>query len=314
VVSVQLKGRGGRWLSLALALALLTLTITLAKPQAIAARLVELDPVWLLLGVLVSIPTFLVFALRWYLVTRRLGAPLSYARSLREYYLGTFVNQTLPSGLAGAALRTMRHARSTGKSGEPVGYPLAIQGVVLERISGLAALALFALVGAAALSRQHPKVGLYGAAAVLAIALAAAIAFRLAASRASKQDSFVEGARNALLRDGALLEQLAVSCAGVVLLVLGFYCAARASDVGLSLAQTFFVAPLILGAMVVPIAMAGWGVREAAAAALFGALGADASTGIAVSITFGGIGLVSCLPGLVVLLLPSKLGVVENQE
>lgn len=315
---MRVKGKGAGWLSLAGAVALLTLTVLLAKPAEIASKLSALDLRWALLGLLVSIPSYLVFALRWYLVTGRLGAPIRYVHSLKEYYLATFVNQTLPTGVAGAALRVIRHAKSDRPNGEPVGYSTAIRGVVLERISGLACLALFALVGAIALSREHPTVGLYGGAAVLAIALALVLAFRLTEARSSSPDSLVEAARVALLRDGALAHQFVVSSAGVVFLVLGFYCAARATDVGLSLGQTFFVAPLILGAMVVPLAMAGWGVREAAAAALFAALGADASEGVAVAIAFGLIGLVSSLPGLVVWLLPKDLGttsgVVEDGE
>jgi uncharacterized membrane protein YbhN (UPF0104 family) len=311
------EGGRWRWLSLPGAVVLLVVTVLLADPQAIAAKLGALDPQWVLLGILLSIPTYMTFALRWYLVTQRLGAPITYARSLKEYYLGTFVNQTLPTGLAGAALRAMRHAKSDRPDGRPVGYATAIRGVVLERISGLACLAIFALVGAAALGAQHPQVGLYGAGAVVAIVLSVFFAFRVADARAPAGTSFVQAARDALLSSGALVQHLLVSSLGVVLLVLGFYCAARATAVGLSLGQTFLVAPLILGAMVIPLAIAGWGVREAAAAALFAALGADAATGVAVAITFGVIGLLSSLPGLVILLMPRDLGtrgVVEHPD
>ncbi len=312
------EGARWRWATLLAALAILVTTVLLAKPQAIAARLGALDAKWVLLGIALSIPTYLTFTLRWYLVARRLGAPMTFLRSWKEYYLGTFVNQTLPTGLAGAALRAVRHAKSERADGRPVGYTIAIRGVVLERISGLACLGIFALVGAVALSAEHPSVGLYGGAAVVAIALAVLFAFRVAERRSSADDSFVKAARHALLRKGAFAQQLLVSSLGVVLLLLIFYCAARATAVGLSLGQTFLVAPLILGAMVIPLAMAGWGVREAAAAALFTALGTDASTGVAVSITYGAIGLLSSFPGLVILLLQSDLGtrtrVVENYE
>ncbi len=285
---------------------LLLLTIVLADPRAIATRLGNLDFAWFLLGVGLSIPTYFVLALRWQRVLHRLDAPLSFYRALQEYYLGTFVNQTLPTGMAGSALRTVRHAKSLRPSGECVGYSTAIQGVLLERISGLIVLAPFALVGAAALSRQHPKVGLYGAVAVVVILVATALAFRFAESRNASETSFVEASRRALLRDGAFLEQALLSGAGIVLLILGFYCAARATHVGLSLGQTFYVAPLILGAKVVPLAVAGWGAREAAAAALFAALGASAGAGVAVSISFGVIGLVSSLPGVLLLLAPGS--------
>jgi uncharacterized membrane protein YbhN (UPF0104 family) len=162
--------------------------------------------------------------------------------------------------------------------------------------------------------------GLYGGATVVAIVIASGVAFRIAHARAGEtaNTSFVEHAQNALLRRGALGYHLLISSLGVVLLVVAFYCAARATDVGLSLERSFYVAPMILGSMVIPLAIAGWGVREAAAAALFAALGADAATGVAVSITFGLISLLSSLPGLLVWLTPlpsgSASGVVENAE
>ncbi len=318
MVPLLKTGKSRRWLSLAGGLLLLVLTIVLAEPKAIAARLVNLDLNWLMLGMLLSVPIYLLFALRWQLVVNRLGAPLSYSRALQEYYLGTFVNQTLPTGMAGAALRTVRHANLIGPGGEPVGYQNAIRGVVLERISGLLCLAPFVLVGTVTLSREHPRVGFFGVAAVLVIAAATLVAFRLAAARNSSETSFAEAARVALLRDGAFLEQFLVSSLGIVLLILGFYCAARASHVGLSIGQTFLVAPMLLGAKIIPLAVAGWGAREAAAAALFVALGTDASTGVAVSVTFGIVGLLSSLPGLVVLLLPKRpdriAGIVEDAK
>ena len=220
-----------RWLPLAGALVLLVVTIVLAKPEAIAAKLAALEAGWVLLGIGFSIPTYLTFALRWQLVTKRLGAPITFMRAWREYYLGTFVNQALPTGLAGAALRAIRHATSERSDGTPVGYSTAIRGVVLERISGLACLGLFALVGAVLLSAQHPTVGLYGGAAVVAIACAVFLAFRFAELRVPDDNSFVDAAREALVRKGALVQHLLLSSLGVVLLVLGFYCAARATDV-----------------------------------------------------------------------------------
>jgi uncharacterized membrane protein YbhN (UPF0104 family) len=300
------------------ALILLAATLLFSTPGAVMDRLASLAPGWVVLGVALSVPTYLLLALRWWHVARRVGAPMSYSRSLADYYLGSFANQTLPTGLAGAALRAIRHASCEAEGGGTVGYGKAVSAVVLERISGLVALAGFALVGALILSRENPMLGLGGGIAVVAITLAAAVAFRLTNARATQGDSFLRHAQSALLRDGALWHHLLISSACVVLLALTFYCAAQATAVGISLERTFLVAPMILGSMVIPLSMAGWGVREAAAAALFAALGTDAATGVAVSITFGVISLIASLPGLVVWLLPKGSGqvggVVEDTE
>ena len=64
------------------------------------------------------------------------------------------------------------------------------------------------------------------------------------------------------------------------------------------------VVPLVLFAMTVPWAFAGWGAREVSTAALFSLMGVDAAAGVAVSITFGLLSLAAAAPGVVVLCLP----------
>jgi len=58
--------------------------------------------------------------------------------------------------------------------------------------------------------------------------------------------------------------------------------------------------PLLM-TMLVPVTIAGWGLREVAAAALWSAAGLSAADGVAVSVSYGLIVLVSSVPGAVVL-------------
>ncbi|NNM34814.1 MAG: UPF0104 family protein, partial [Gemmatimonadetes bacterium] len=51
-----------------------------------------------------------------------------------------------------------------------------------------------------------------------------------------------------------------------------------------------------------PISVAGWGLREGAAALLWSAAGLTTAEGVAVSVAYGLIVLLSTLPGLAVLL------------
>jgi uncharacterized membrane protein YbhN (UPF0104 family) len=62
------------------------------------------------------------------------------------------------------------------------------------------------------------------------------------------------------------------------------------------------VVPLILLAMIVPLSVAGWGVRESAAAMLFPVVGASAEAGLAASVAFGLVFLSVTLPGGAILL------------
>ena len=66
------------------------------------------------------------------------------------------------------------------------------------------------------------------------------------------------------------------------------------------------VAPVLV-TMLVPVTIAGWGVREGAAALLWGGIGLAAIDGVAISLAYGLLVLLSTLPGGVVLALGRAL-------
>tara|TARA_R110002096_G_scaffold434832_1_gene658124 strand:+ start:130180 stop:131118 length:939 start_codon:yes stop_codon:yes gene_type:complete len=289
------------------ALAVLALTFYFVDAKATFERLRTLDVGWLALGVFLSAVHYFVVALRWWHVAGALDIPLRLWRAVADYFLGGFANQALPTGLAGAALRVVRHARRLRPNGEPVGAGAALTAVVLERLAGLAVLALAALVGACVLVRTNPMLALISAGTVVGLAAVTLFVFSLAARRSRLgRDGFASQARLVLFANRAWLHHLVISTCSVFLLCAGFYCAARAGHVDVSFARALIVTPIILASMVIPLAIAGWGIREAAAAALFSAMGLDASMGVAVSVSFGLIGLVASLPGALVWLAPER--------
>jgi len=292
------------------ALAVLAATFYLIDAQATLDRLANLDARWMALGIVLSIVNYLVLAVRWGHVAERLGAPLRPRRALADYFLGGFANQALPTGLAGAALRAVRHARRLRPSGETVGAGTALTIVVLERLAGLAVLALAALCGALALAGTSPMLAAIAGGTVVGLTAVSYLVFSLAARRSRLgREGFVTQAFDALIARRAWLHHLLISSCSVLLLCLGFYCAARAGHVDVSLGRALIVTPIVLASMVIPLAVAGWGIREAAAAALFSAMGLEASSGVAVSVSFGLIGLVASLPGALVWLAPEKSAV-----
>src|SRR5690606_32403449 len=120
----------------------------------------------------------------------------------------------------------------------------------------------FALVGALALGVEAPMAGLFGAGSVLAIVAEFALGLLLAGRRAAFGKGLVEDTRRVLWSDASAPALLAISSAVVVLLSLTFYCAARATAVDLDFVSSMYIAPLVLGSMAIPLAIAGWGIRE----------------------------------------------------
>ena len=108
----------------------------------------------------------------------------------------------------------------------------------------------------------------------------------------------------AWLRDGAWRAQAGYSLA-IVGCSIGAFAAAAAS-VGASLPMVALVIyPLTLAAMLIPVSIAGWGLREGAAAALWPLAGLSAEAGVAASVVYGLAALASALPGVLFLPTPA---------
>lgn len=109
-------------------------------------------------------------------------------------------------------------------------------------------------------------------------------------------------ARRAFLHGGALPVQLGTSLLVVASYVLVFVLSCRAVGVDTPAATLALLIPPVLVAMLIPISLAGWGLREGAAAALWAVVGLPAAQGTAASVMYGLLVLASSLPGAVVLL------------
>jgi uncharacterized membrane protein YbhN (UPF0104 family) len=254
---------------------------------------------WLSLGfVLLSIQTFL-SALRWQLTAGRLGIEIGTGQALAEYYISQMVNQSLPGGVIGDANRAVR---SRGRGG----LVAAGQAVVFERLTGQ--MALFATLGVSFVvtlvvpgGLEWPRWLIVPVVLFLMIGLClpflvqGAIYVPGSVGLAARQvrASFLQSvaARPALTR------QILLSLGTTLCNLSAFAVCARAVGVDLGVPAIFSLVPLILFAMVIPISISGWGLREGAAAALFPIAGATASDGLAASVAFGLVLIATVLPG-----------------
>jgi glycosyltransferase 2 family protein len=294
---------------------------------ALLARLGRMHPGWALLAVGISVGQVALLAWRWSFTARRLGIPLPFTLALREYYLGIFLNQVLPGGVVGDAARAWRHAgsgRGSG-SGSPGGAPgsatggasaggtqptpkgSALRGVILERATAQVIMTGVALASAAVLLVGPPPSPplLLGAATALLLTLGTAgfllRSFRPLPSRASLAGRFHDDARRAVLAPGALAFHLLTGFLAVASYLAVFLAAGRAVGVATPLLQLLPLVAPVLMTMLLPLSVAGWGLREGAAAALWGMVGLSMAEGVLVSMAYGVLVLVSSLPGGLVL-------------
>ena len=92
-----------------------------------------------------------------------------------------------------------------------------------------------------------------------------------------------------------------------VLAVVLAWCVARAIAAPAEFAQLLQIIPPVMLITMIPVSIAGWGLREASMGLAFGYAGLDASEGVAVSLLFGAVYfLVGAIGGLVWILSAEK--------
>lgn len=300
-------------LRIAVSVIVLLAVVLWLDPLAVASEVQGFSLPWLVLGLAISVVQMMLCAWRWRLTAGLIGVPLRFRYALGEYYLAQFINQVLPGGVLGDAGRALRHAHQT-----PATKGSAWRAVIIERASGQMALAALTALALVSSPLWHQTLGASGygvlALALLVAGLGLCLAPGLTAfihqrwPRAAHWLHWVPSLKQDIQR--GLLQgciwgwQLGTSLLVVFSYALVMLCAARAIGVDVPASQLLALAPALLLAMLVPFTVAGWGVREGAAASVWAWVGLAPSQGVAVSLAYGLMVLLATLPGLVVAFKP----------
>ncbi|UCC26629.1 MAG: flippase-like domain-containing protein [Gemmatimonadales bacterium] len=270
----------------------------------IVGRLRAMHPGWVTAALALSVLQVVASAWRWRYTVGRLGGNLSLSRAVPEYYLAAFLNQLLPGGVLGDVARAWRHARDAASEGDRDHGGRAVSAVILERVSGQVVMAGVAGVSVLLLLRASGTgASVWVGLAVVATSLLAAGPLWRRLRAVPLLARVADDLRRGLVDGGALAVQLCTS-----LFVVGSYLAIyllSAAAIGVDTPWHVLaplVAPVLL-TMLLPVSVAGWGVREAAAALLWGAVGLAPAEGVAISVAYGVLVLLASLPGGAVLAL-----------
>jgi uncharacterized membrane protein YbhN (UPF0104 family) len=280
--------------------------------EAILSRLTTLRGEWVAIALILSVVQVAVSAGRWRFTAARLGVALGWRTAIREYYLATFLNQVLPGGVLGDVSRAWRHGRAPTtealtEADSSAGFDTrAAHAVILERASGQLVMIVIALASVMTLSAE---VGGGARRWLLWVPIGFVIACGVAAwifvprlARLPVAGRLLDDARRALITGPAALVQLSTSLFVVATYIATWVAATRAVGIDTpSVTLLPLVAPVLV-TMLIPITVAGWGLREAGAAALWAAIGLTAADGVAVSVAYGILVLLGALPGGIALL------------
>lgn len=270
---------------------LLYFALDLVNISTIKERLSQIAPGWIALEFLVLLIQVLFLTVRWQIIVSHCGTALTLARALHYSIIATFFNQTLPSSVGGDAIRIWL----VGKHAD---WRVAAYSVFLDRVIGVTALAVLVvacLPWTLALVRDP-----VGRSALLLIGfgtIAAGLIFvgfawtrQRILQRWSLTRHIAAAAAVAvkiLRTPGSLAPLFAYSIFIHLLTVLAAWCAARSVGANLSLLYALYLVPPVVLVAVVPISIAGWGVREGAMVATFAYAGLPQSDGLIVSLLFG---------------------------
>ncbi|SHK45354.1 hypothetical protein SAMN05216369_2109 [Marinobacter antarcticus] len=274
--------------------------------KTLLREVASIPPAAMVAGLVLGIGQVFLSAWRWRYTANLLGLPIPYMQAVREYYLATFTNQVLPGGVLGDVNRALRHGADTNNR------LAAAHGVAIERLSGQVVLAAVVVTGLAWLVITGRVVGASptGAGSLshlhwLLAGVSAVILLTWFLARKNKRISVYVGTlrgdlTRALLSWPAFPLQVLTSLLVVASYLAVFLVLANGAGYLADLPSAGVVAALcslLLLSMVIPVTVSGWGVREGAAVILWPMVGLPAEQGVALSVAYGALILVSSLPG-----------------
>jgi hypothetical protein len=240
-------------------------------------------------------------AWRWRVVARALGIGIGLPGAIGAYYRSLFLNSVLIGGVIGDVHRAVTHGRRAGD------VALGLRAVAWERLWGQVIQAVVTAVVLLTLPSPARPALPYILAGVAGVAGCTALVVRGAARRGQSRLGRAARAVSDDLRCGLLAAdvwpQLILAS---VLVVAGhtatFVIAARVAGSTAPLGELLALLLVVQTAVVIPLSIGGWGLREGAAAWAFAAAGLGAATGVTIATLYAVLMLAAVAPGAGLLL------------
>ncbi|MBR0874639.1 flippase-like domain-containing protein [Bradyrhizobium tropiciagri] len=292
--------------------ALLYLSLRKVDLHDLASRIQLGSLGWLALAIAITFLQIFLGVLRWREIGVECGAPLQTSQAMRFNVIGTFFNQTLPSSIGGDAVRLWLVARNGA------GWRAATYSIFVDRAVGLIALAV--VIGATLPWSYRLISDFHGWTALLLLDLAALCAgfgFLLIGVLPWPWLKRWWGTHHihacAVIANRVLFSRahgLKVAVLSVLIHVMAVviaWCVVQSIAAPVTFGEIFQLLPPVMLITMMPISIAGWGVREATMGLAFGYAGLAANEGVNISLLFGAVSfVVGVFGGLVWILSPEK--------
>ena len=289
-----------------ISLALLYLALRKVNLTELALRVNNLASLgWIAMAIAATFLQIFVGVLRWREISAECGAPLGLEQAMRFNLIGTFFNQTLPSSIGGDAVRLWLVARGGA------GWRAATYSIFVDRAIGLIALAIIIV---ASLPWSYNLISdPHGRSALLFVdfaALTGGVGFLVFGVLPWPWLSRLWGMHHlhacAVIANRVIFSRkhgpaiAVLSLLVHVLAVVIAWCVVQSIAAPVVFGQIFQLVPPVMLITMLPISIAGWGVREASMGLAFGYAGLLPNEGVNISLLFGAVTfLVGAFGGLV---------------
>ncbi len=268
---------------------------------------------WLLVPALgLQILSALIAAVRWYMIMHELSFAKGPPFYIRSYFKGTFFNQALPTSIGGDALRVLEAAKVGGGKRE------AFYGVFIDRIVGLLGLLLLNLIAIfinPVFLKDNPAVhyviiamAVSGFVGVFILVLLGDVKW-LTSNRVTKLIHDLSHRIRTVYRSGRTITiQVFLSVVIHLLSMLTVYLIGLSIGLEYDLFIYLVVVPPVILLTIIPLSLAGWGVRESGMIGLFLLIGAEKASILSMSLIYGLMLVAASMPGLYFFLLSRHQG------
>lgn len=283
---------------------LLFFIIRNVEARQVMAALAQISWVSIVLALLAQLASNSVASFRWFLIMTRIGFREPFIFYLKSFFKGTFFNQGLPTTIGGDSIRILDCTRIQGATED------AIYGVFIDRIIGLAGL-LFLNIGALLFSRSLLPPTIYYLLFLLLVLLCSGLVllFFFRRSRfvsASRYLGYIgrlsERYAQVYSSPASIGLQTGLSILTHLFSMTAFYILGIGLGLNYPLLVYLVLVPPVVLLTILPISLAGWGLREGAMVGFFLLIGADKSRVLSFSLLYGILALVASIPGLFVFL------------
>ncbi|VAX01144.1 hypothetical protein MNBD_GAMMA22-2562 [hydrothermal vent metagenome] len=264
---------------------------------------------WLLLALVFQILSTLLAGYRWSLVMAIMNFVDDVSFYIKSYFKGSFFNQGLPTSIGGDAIRVLDVAATGHRKRD------AFTGVFVDRLLGLTGLLIMTLIASLANPTLLPE-GLFLVINLIVLGGLAAFMtvlffYKLALFERWRLGRYLIRTSQQLMRVMCGFKNSSIQMGlGIIihlLSMLNIYCIGIGVGLEFDFMTYLVIVPPAILLTLVPISLAGWGVREGALIGLFTLLGADQSTILSLSVLYGLTLIVASLPGLQVYLAGKKV-------